>query len=939
MKYLEWNNAIGAYLFKPDNAGNNMHIYVSKPDIVNIGRKLASGKSDEEIWGDFLSRIKSGMPGSPSNDDIMAKALYAYEQWKKPGIRAIDGVNITYPAYLAYLVFVVLPLIEIQGAYNANNYYDRLKDFLARCEINQNLKGRLRDIEELWSDLANWVNNVRHGELGIFQIKNFIHPNWKFVGKPFSQCVLPPRAMNKMALMFLEAGWVPDSFYPEKEFKKILMQYGSSILLLSQNAIDLIKKSETDELGQSIIEAAKREYSKWTGESHSYNESGEIEMAKRNYTPCRLYLQFEPKINSGKITFSYRMYSSNDYPADLKIGGQENIYEARGWSRTLTWPFKEAFEYKDDQNKWVARFPKKDVRLFVNGSSCNFSADYWLEADALSRTEWMYLMCSKKLKDSVFEWGKKYCATCDDDSDFDGLPEDYCLFKILSPKESHPDIPLLTVYTEKSVKLTGGLNLNFRTYMDEYLPEVEIANCVGDEKVILEYRSREGKIHLQKTGTMQPKWLLPSDIMPNEDFVIKVEGENLSGNEFVYRIESTSGTSSSIDPLLLPKRNKFGKIVQGDPLEYCIGSNVIGNNLKFQQPFRHLFNSLEEEQMPAVTTVSFDHSNGNALLEYLTVKGSSTTEEFYKAFEFLHLETGKGKVTEGINYSKLKKASLNYFDYLGFLDFEYETKTIVVNPPQFIYVPAPKGRKCLLIGGRDKELVDRIIKRAPERNIQVEIFKQVAGNENLLLPDAITIRGFSSSGDKYGEKALAAFAAEIGVKMSENNFIQLGLMDFSAGIYEYERNLIAENETSQDDYGWARKKFNTDTLQYEWHTSADFDKKFSLLEYKLNEYTFHNRLWLDGKCYAVDKNWGKYIALKHAGKQVILYDEQKRKAAIPLELPLPRLLAEAVMLMSGLAPAFLRIAGHNYRVYENIPSTTIKNLFHKLNQEVKIHSL
>ena len=327
------------------------------------------------------------------------------------------------------------------------------------------------------------------------------------------------------------------------------------------------------------------------------------------------------------------------------------------------------------------------------------------------------------------------------------------------------------------------------------------------------------------------------------------------------------------------------------------------------------------------------------MLAYLTAKGISSSQDFYKAFEFYYLNSGDVNFQENTNYTKLKKASLNFYDYLGYLDFDYTSKSIVVNPTQFIYIPSSQGRKCLLIGGRDAELVQELINTASKYNIQVESIKQVESNQDLLLPDAITIKGYSDIGDKYGERSIVAFAEELGVDFNADELHQLSLMNFSADITDYENNLLLEEETDREDYGWARKIFNAETLQYEWDTSANFDRDFSLLEYKLNEYTFHSRLWLKGKCYLIDKNWGKYIALKKAGKQVILYDEQKHKIVIPFELPLPRLLAEAVMLMSGQAPAFVKIEGRNYRVFDNIPSTIIKNLFDKLGQKVKTYSL
>ena len=75
------------------------------------------------------------------------------------------------------------------------------------------------------------------------------------------------------------------------------------------------------------------------------------------------------------------------------------------------------------------------------------------------------------------------------------------------------------------------------------------------------------------------------------------------------------------------------------------------------------------------------------------------------------------------------------------------------------------------------------------------------------------------------------------------------------------------------------------------------------------------------------------MILKHSQKHVILYDWKKEKVAIPTGLPLPRLLSESIMLLSGLAPIYSQIGKISYRVYENIPSIFIQNLFDKLKQK------
>ncbi|NLF42277.1 MAG: hypothetical protein GX587_06245, partial [Bacteroidales bacterium] len=109
--------------------------------------------------------------------------------------------------------------------------------------------------------------------------------------------------------------------------------------------------------------------------------------------------------------------------------------------------------------------------------------------------------------------------------------------------------------------------------------------------------------------------------------------------------------------------------------------------------------------------------------------------------------------------------------------------------------------------------------------------------------------------------------------------------------------------------------------------TEDFDKSFSLLGYKLNEYTYEHKLWKNNKCYQIDMNWGRFIALRHYNKNVILFDNISNKVAIPIETPLPRLLSKAIMLLSGLAPGFKEIKGKKYRIYENANGIFTQNLF------------
>lgn len=934
MKYLEWNNIISSYFFNPVNAGKEIHLYLTKNDIIDLARQNFNEETEDEIWTDFITSIKRGIPGS--NGNVIAKAKHAHSKNNLIGLKksdgtfaTIDNVPVLYPPYISYLTFIVLPLIESLNNTNlrANNYYGRLNAFLQSHQINENIGTTdfsNNQINSLWEDLASWANIKKNGDLGLFNIVPFSNANWVYVGKVFSQCVLPPKFLNRLPELFESIGLVPNTFYDDKFLQEKIKN--SRTDLIPKSTLDFLKKD--DELSNSIIQTIQRQYKKWSGETHEEIEEGTRK--KRNYTIAPLFLQFKVNTNDEVISFSYRMYSSNDYPEDLKFGDLENLYEINGWSKTLPLEFREGLELKDNFNKWIAKFPNRDVRLFVSAGTFQLSNDFWIETDFLSKTERMYLLCKDNKQEQIKEWGKTFGNGNFKQEDFEGLPENYSLFWFRNPTQGLNEISILTLYTEKRIELVGGLKVNFRTYTNDFLPEVEIVNSDGNEKVYLQYKDSDEKIFLSKKISLNNRWLLPEKTAINTDFYINVEDEIFSGNSLAYNLTSSDNTATKVDESKLPKRDSFGRKITTDVEQYCLGSNIINPNIQRQVPYTHLFRSINIDTATQITTATFNNHCGNRLCDFLSLKSVLTTEEFFRAFEFYYSkEFSEERGSSNFNLTKLKRAALNFYDFIGVLDYDYETKSIVLNPPQFVFIPTAQGRKVLLIGARDSALIETMINTAPKHNLQVEITKQFSSNERLLLPDVITMKAFQQPADNFGEKNLKAFADELQIKLIENSLPQVAFLNFSANITEYEKIL---QPTDENDYDWARFTFNTETLKFEKSENETFYKSFSLLEYKLNEYTYQHKLWTDSKCYQVDMNWGRFIALKHFKKDVILFDSTQNKVAIPIELPLPRLLAESIMLLSGLAPDFRVIEGKKYRIYENIPSIFTSNLFSRLGQ-------
>jgi hypothetical protein len=933
MTYSDWNNIISNYFFNSGNAGKNVYLYLTKEELIKIGQRHLYGKTETEVLNNFINAIKYSQVSTSTSEAVspIEQPLKLFNNWNK-----IDP-----PPFIAYLCLYIIPLTEnFEDLFNSNNYYDKVNLFLFQYGIIDIKKIKeinslsFRRISHLWDALEEWTIITKNCDLGIFELKKFGNTKWIYVGKPFSQCILPPKAINKLSELFYEAGLVPNSYYSKNEIKKIVLRHGMKTLMLKDSVLDFVRKSESNELGDSILDIVVREYSKWTGESHETSEEQAIHKTIRNFSVSRIFLQLKINEIDEDVKLTFRIYSSNEYPEDLKIGDFENIYELNGWSKVLSFPFKNTFELKDTFNKWLAKFPENNLRLFINAGNYQLSSAYWIETDLLSRTEPMYLLCNSSLSDSIKKWGKSFHPANFRVCNFSGIPENQSLFYIHKPNVSHPDIPNLKILSQKSIELVGGVKLKYRTYLNDYLPEVQIINGDGNEKVFIQYKNLEETKILSLKQSDLSKRIIPLDIKLNTEFIIKVENENLSGNQISYELVSSERTAEKILTTFLPKRDSFGKTIKESASQFCQGSNIINpmmSSKRFICPLASLFTSLNSDSNEELETpVYFQHS-GNMFAAFLSAKGILTTEEFFSSFEYYFSKKVSPEFQNNqFNLTRIKKTSLQFYDYTGYLDYDYETSKIIVNPPQLIFIPSNKGRKVLLIGARDSYLAESLLNTAFNLGLQVDIKKQFPANEWLLLPDVITIKSYGDNNNGFGENSILQLARQLRIKFSNDYFPQYAFQEFSVNIYDYEHSL---EETDPEDYGWARKVFNSDNLRYEINETKEINREFSLVEYKLNEYKYYNKLWKNGLCFKIDKNWGRYIALKHYNKNVILFDGQRKRVAIPLEMPLPRLFAESLMLFSGFAPDLLKVEERYYNVYENIPGLITETIFKKLGQQ------
>lgn len=931
MNYTDWNQLIGKYFFNTSMSEKEVFLFMSKEDLICLGRPYFDSEEysdDNFILRDFISATKKGVEGAVGT--LLEKAYCAYKDRNKIKLDCAED-NIQYPAYLSYLVLLVMPLTEtLEDSINVNNYYSRLNQFIGaekdRHSVNS-VNYSDNKIFRLWDDLEEWANEDMAGTLGLFFHRKFSHTHWRNVGTMFSQCILPPRSFRNFSGFFLKYNFVPHNQYPVEFFKHKLVTGGLTFLQLPSYISSLFKNENSHELVDKILEITQREYAKWEGNIVTQD----INLSDYdNSTIARLYLQLKYSYNNESIEFSYRALYRNDYPEDLLFNNQEVYEEINSFSNTIVEEFKPEFILEDKFNRWKAIFQKKDIRLFINASYYQLENSFWLETDTLSSIERMMILCTKDKKETIEKWLKEESTTFSAVfNNFDGIPDGYCIYSFEGAKNSLYEESGLIVKKDKSVKMLSELKLDYRTFMRVILPEVQIENADGSEEVFLEYKETEEIHDLQRISGTE-KWLLPEAILLNKEFKIKVRNQEFFQNYTNYKIVSADNTAFTVFEDKSPTRDQYGSVSNEVLNSYLKGNELNGVDFNKQHAFRNLFYSSYVDTNKSVPIPQYNHNDGNVLLSFLTIRQKLKAKDFYAAFEFLSTIKLK-RIDNGTfrNITRAKKFALNYYDYLGFVDYDYHNDSIIINPPQLIYIPSFSGRSVLLIGARDKSLVDAILKNAVNYKLHVEINSQYSSNENLLLPDRIVIHAFENDGDW----SIRKLAESLKIKFNSERLHQIGLYLLNGTVDGYEQ-VVLEKNRSLDDYGSCSKYiFNPSSLAMDKLENEEFDKNMSLLEYKFREWERIQVLWKDGKCYKVDRNWGRFLVLKNLQKNVIVYDRDKKIVAIPTSTPLPRLLFESITLMSGFAPMSKKIQNRWYWIFENIESIYIINMLKKLGQK------
>ena len=317
------------------------------------------------------------------------------------------------------------------------------------------------------------------------------------------------------------------------------------------------------------------------------------------------------------------------------------------------------------------------------------------------------------------------------------------------------------------------------------------------------------------------------------------------------------------------------------------------------------------------------------LLNVISAKREISWAEYKKLYDDLYSTQILSKDLGESNVNFKRSQTARGLDALGHCDFEFskDVQRVLSTPPILGRLPETGLPKAILVGSRLPRTIINLKELAKKSRGRVRVKLDRQPDDYVLAPLRVVV-------ESDYVKDLADFSDSIRVKF-ENEPAAWSVINFSSSLGQY---IATLSWSRRRDLNWPRTDFSLDTLTYrrtQWQNG----------EMRLSRYVDPTRnvdlylLWKGDECTEVDRDWGRYAALQLAGLNVVQYDVDKFEFAIPSSVPLPKLIARALTLCSGLLPTVTpstsecsSISSYSTNVYKGIPPAVAELAATKIGQ-------
>jgi len=292
------------------------------------------------------------------------------------------------------------------------------------------------------------------------------------------------------------------------------------------------------------------------------------------------------------------------------------------------------------------------------------------------------------------------------------------------------------------------------------------------------------------------------------------------------------------------------------------------------------------------------------LIYALSSLGSVNLDKYRELFSILYRPGNSLENDDtAINYRGQVSRVL---DSLGYLEFNYDLRKVFVCPPALITLPDYGLPKFLLTGARTKPFLSKL-KQLVHKNKDVMKIQRYAQNTGWFnLPDKIVLKTADI-------EPLKQIAKELDIFVSFDNPAAWKIADFSASVGDIEQTL---KFTPRKEINWKKRVFDINRLEFNY--ANEKAAKYILSEYThpVTQQKMH-WLWNGNEAAVINRDWGRYFILNKLEVHVLIYDEANQLLAVPVTIPLPKIIARAAALCSGTPPLLQRIESEKIRMYRN----------------------
>jgi hypothetical protein len=308
------------------------------------------------------------------------------------------------------------------------------------------------------------------------------------------------------------------------------------------------------------------------------------------------------------------------------------------------------------------------------------------------------------------------------------------------------------------------------------------------------------------------------------------------------------------------------------------------------------------------------------MLHVLTARGVLSWTAWREAYD----SVAGNAVETGLPPYNLAARQLDQLGHIEIVSMGGEFK-LAAAPAVFVRLPRLGLPTAVLCGGRSPQTERKLRDAAAANSARLMVFES-------RLERQMSPRSFFVEGEDVSH--LARTAAAAGVQFAEVH-AAWSMVNAAGNIDSYAQSLTWRHEPEAN---LQVSEFSLTSLRFGPPQTGAQGRR--LLRYFPRRLPSYYELRDGDRAARTDRDWGMYATLGAHGQNCLIHDSRAKIIAVPAGVPLPKLIARALALCSGLSPAWLPSTNaswpsqesNGFYIYTAVPDSIAETVFEKMGQ-------